>query len=143
MTRSAIEVLRGRERSGWARVMMVGGMPMPWWTVRCRAVAGTLANVDDEDDHADHPRRAGDSRRAGWVQSRESSATAFLACMSCWRYPVGWLTSLLHALVAWTGSAARWVHWAPGRDLIGTWPSASIQVCPPVGLVSSIPERGN
>src|SRR6266540_542463 len=63
-------------------------------------------------------------------------------CMSCWRYPVGWLTSLLlRSLMAWIGSAAHWVHLAPGRDLIGTWPSASIQACPPVGLVSSISER--
>src|SRR6266498_6113813 len=101
-------------------------------------------NGKDEDAHADHPRpdRGGYRSLGAEAQSRVSSATAFFACMSCLQYPVGWLTSLLlRSLMAWIGSAAHWVHLAPGRDLIGTWPSASIQACPPVGLVSSISER--
>src|SRR6266851_10329410 len=47
---------------------------------------------DDEDDHADHPRRVGDVGAEGRVQSRVSSATAFLAQSSS--------TSALPAVVA-------------------------------------------
>ena len=47
--------------------MMVVGLPMLGRMVRGEAVAGTLANGNDEDDHANHPRRGGLGAWAGLV----------------------------------------------------------------------------
>jgi hypothetical protein len=51
------------------QVMMVVGLPMLGRMVRGEAVAGTLANVNDEDDHADHPRRGGLGAWAGFSRA--------------------------------------------------------------------------
>jgi hypothetical protein len=66
MTGGADAVWRSAVSELIGQVMMVVGLPMPGRMVWGDAVAGTLANVNDEDDHADHPRR-GWSRSLGWV----------------------------------------------------------------------------
>jgi len=60
ITRCAIEVFDGVAESEWlARVMMVVGLPMLADGAGEKKAALKAPNVDDEDDHAEHPRRAG------------------------------------------------------------------------------------
>jgi len=63
MTHGAVEVLGRVAEERSARVMMVVGLPMLGELPR----PGMLANVNDEDDHADHPRRSEGCRSLGWV----------------------------------------------------------------------------
>src|SRR6266540_869942 len=62
---------------------------------------------DDEDDHADHPRRVGAVGAEDGVQSRVSSATAFLAQSSS--------TSALPAVVAAMSAAVAALFNARGN----------------------------
>ena len=60
MTRGAVEVVGRVAESEWlARVMMVVGLPMLADGAGEKKAALKAPNVDDEDDHAEHPRRAG------------------------------------------------------------------------------------
>src|SRR5712692_2354801 len=77
----------------------------------------TLANIGDEDDQRDRPRRAGDGGRAGWVQSRVSSATAFLAQSSS--------TNALPAVVAAMRAAVATLLNARGRPRLALWRRAT------------------